>query len=77
MALRIGRVPYLHAEPLYVDMARRGLALTELTPRAIGVAAADGEIDAGPIPLVESFRLEEPHAGRSRVLYSQYAGRRE
>ena len=59
MALRIGRVPYLHAEPFYVDMARRGLALTELTPRAIAVAAANGEIDAGPVPLVDSFRLED------------------
>jgi len=59
MALRIGRVPYLAAEPFYVDMARRGLALIELTPRALGVAAANGEIDAGPVPLVESFRLED------------------
>jgi chorismate dehydratase len=59
MALRIARLPYLHAEPFYVDMARRGLALIELTPRAVGVAAANGEIDAGPVPLVESFRLED------------------
>jgi chorismate dehydratase len=59
MALRIGRVPYLHAEPFYVDMARRGLALTELVPRAVAVAAANGEIDAGPVPLVDCFRLED------------------
>jgi chorismate dehydratase len=59
MALRIGRVPYLHAEPFYVDMARRGLALTELVPRAVTVAAANGEIDAGPVPVVDCFRLEE------------------
>jgi chorismate dehydratase len=59
MTLRIGRVPYLHAEPFYVDMARRGLALTELVPRAIAVAAANGEIDAGPVPLVDCFRLED------------------
>jgi chorismate dehydratase len=59
MALRIGRVPYLHAEPFYVDMARRGLALTELVPRAVTVAVANGEIDAGPVPLVDSFRLED------------------
>src|SRR5262245_15345712 len=59
MALRIGHVPYLHAEPFYVDMTRRGLALTELTPRAIGIAAATGEIDAGPVPLVDSLRLED------------------
>jgi chorismate dehydratase len=59
MALRIGRVPYLHAEPFYVDMARRGLALTELVPRAVTVAAANGEIDAGPVPLVDCLRLED------------------
>jgi chorismate dehydratase len=59
MALRIGRIPYLHAEPFYFDMARRGLALTELTPRAVAVAAANGEIDAGPVPLLDGFRLED------------------
>jgi chorismate dehydratase len=59
MALRIGRLPYLHAEPFYVDMARRGLTLVELTPRAMGLAAANGDIDAGPVPVVESFRLQD------------------
>lgn len=66
MALRIGRVPYLHAEPFYFAMARLGMALYELVPGAIAVAAADGEIDAGPVPLVECFRLQdrfEPVAG--------------
>jgi chorismate dehydratase len=59
MALRIGRVPYLHAEPFYFDMERRGLTLYELVPRAVAVAAARGEIDAGPVPLVDCFRLED------------------
>ena len=59
MALRIGRVPYLHAEPFYFDMARRGLALIELVPQSIAVAAANGEIDAGPVPLVDYVRLED------------------
>ncbi len=74
--MRIGRVPYLHAEPFYVDMARRGLALTELVPRAIAVAAAHGEIDAGPVPLVDCFRLEDrfqPLAGFC-VASVQHAG---
>jgi chorismate dehydratase len=74
--LRIGRVPYLHAEPFYVDMARRGLALTELVPPAIAVAAAHGEIDAGPVPLVDCFRLEDrfqPLAGFC-VASVQHAG---
>jgi chorismate dehydratase len=59
MALRIGHVPYLNAEPFYVDMARRGMTLTELMPRAVGVAAANGEIDAALVPLVDCFRLED------------------
>lgn len=66
MALRIGRVPYLHAEPFYFAMARLGMALYELAPSAVAGAAADGEIDAGPVPLVECARLAdrfEPVAG--------------
>jgi chorismate dehydratase len=63
-------------------MARRDLALYDLVPRAVAVAAADGEIDAGPVPLVECFGLQdrfEPVAGfclasvqhtRSSLLYS-------
>jgi chorismate dehydratase len=59
MALRVGRVPSLNAEPFYIDMARRGLRLIELSPRALAVAALNGDIDAGPIPLVDGFRLED------------------
>jgi chorismate dehydratase len=66
MALRIGRIPALYAEPFYFAMARRGLMLHECVPRAVTVAAANGEIDAGPVPLVDCQRLEdrfEPVAG--------------
>ena len=66
MALRIGRVPYLHAEPFYFDMARRGMAFYELVPGAVAAAAANGAIDAGPVPLVDCLRLQdrfEPVAG--------------
>jgi len=59
MTLRIGYLPYLHAEPFYVDMRRRGLALVETVPRAVAVAAAHGDIDAGPVPLVDGSRLED------------------
>src|SRR5262249_40622261 len=82
MALRIGRVPALHAEPFYFAMARRGLALCECVPRTVAEAAAHGEIDAGPVPLGDCARLQdrfEPVAGfcmasvqraRSSLLYS-------
>jgi chorismate dehydratase len=66
MALRIGRVPYLHAEPFYFAMARRGMACYEFVPGAIAAAAANGVIDAGPVPLVDCCRLAdrfEPVAG--------------
>jgi len=66
MALRIGQVPYLYAEPFYFDMARRGMTLYELVPGAVASAAANGTIDAAPVPLVECVRLQdrfEPVAG--------------
>jgi chorismate dehydratase len=47
-------------------MARRGMVLHECVPRAVTAAAANGEIDAGPVPLVDCVRLEdrfEPVAG--------------
>jgi chorismate dehydratase len=40
-------------------MARRGIGLSEMLPSAIGSAAEQGEIDAGPVPLVDCFRLED------------------
>jgi chorismate dehydratase len=59
MAMRVGRVPYLHSEPFYFDMARRGIELYDMVPRALVSAAEGGEIDAGPIPLADCFRLED------------------
>ena len=47
-------------------MARRGMVLYECVPRAVAAAAANGAIDAGPVPLVDCARLEdrfEPVAG--------------
>ena len=66
MALCIGRVPYLYAEPFYFDMARRGMVFYECVPGTVAIAMANGAIDAGPVPLVDCFRLEgrfEPVAG--------------
>ncbi len=66
MAIKVGLVPYLHCEPFYFDMERRGIELVEMTPRAVATAIERGDIDAGPVPLVDCFRLEdriEPVAG--------------
>ena len=57
--MRVGRVPYLQAEPFYFDMLRRGIEVYELVPSAVAVAAEHREIDAGPVPLVDCFRLED------------------
>ena len=59
MVLRVGRIPYLHAEPFYFDMERRGIVLYEMVPSAIAAAVQDGEIDAGPVPVVDCFRLAD------------------
>ena len=59
MALRVGRIPYLHAEPFYFDMERRGIVLYEMVPSALAAAVTDGEIDAGPVPVVDCFRLAD------------------
>lgn len=58
MALKVGRIPFLSCEPFYFEMERRGIELYEVTPRAVAGAIANGEIDAGPMPLVDCFALE-------------------
>jgi len=40
-------------------MERRGLVLYEMVPSALAGAITDGDIDAGPIPVVDCFRLAE------------------
>ena len=59
MTMKVGRIPYLECEPLYFDMARRGIEIYQMVPSQLAAAAAAGEIDAGPVPLVDCFRLEE------------------
>ncbi len=59
MAIKVGRVPYLSSEPFYFDMVNRGIQLQDFLPGALGEAAAKGEVDACPVSLVDSFKLEE------------------
>jgi len=59
MTIKVGRVPYLDCEPFYFDMARRGIEMYDMVPSQLAAAAAAGEIDAGPVPLVDCFRLED------------------
>jgi chorismate dehydratase len=59
MTMKVGRIPDLECEPLYFDMARRGIEMSAMGPSQLAAAAAAGEIDAGPVPLVDCFRLED------------------
>ncbi|MDA0733040.1 MAG: menaquinone biosynthesis protein [Chloroflexi bacterium] len=59
MPITVGRVPYLHTEPFYFDMPRRGIELRDFMPSKMAAAAESGEIDAGLVPVVDAFRLED------------------
>jgi chorismate dehydratase len=54
--LRVGRIPYLNCEPFFYRLA--GVELTDLIPRRLGEAMAAGELDAGPLSLMDYVRLE-------------------
>ena len=56
--LRIGRIPYLNCEPFFARLG--GVELVALNPRRLGEAVAAGELDAGPLSLVDQLRLEGP-----------------
>jgi len=57
--IRIGRIPYLNCEPFYFGLNDDALELSSLVPRQLSRAAEQGEIDAGPLPVVDCFRLED------------------
>lgn len=77
--LRLGRIPYLNCEPFFAHLS--GFHLTELTPRPLGRAIAEGILDAGPLSLVDlldlgdrvtalPFGIATPGPARSVVLFS-------
>jgi len=54
--LRVGRIPYLNCEPFFHRL--EGVELVDLIPRRLGEAMATGELDAGPLSLMDYVRLE-------------------
>ncbi len=54
--MRVGRIPYLNSAPFYCGL--EGHALHDFVPRALGRALEAGDVDAGPLSLVDFFRLE-------------------
>ena len=59
MKTRVGKIPYLNSEPFYYRMVREDIELISLVPSDLSRAAEAGEIDAGPVPVVDCFRLED------------------
>ena len=58
--LRVARVPYLNTEPFFPeDLSTLPFTVVALPPRQLGEAALRGEIDAGPMAVVDYFRLSD------------------
>lgn len=57
MPIRVAQIPNLEYEAFYFDMERRGIELRSMESDAVADALARGEIDAGPVSLVDTFRL--------------------
>ena len=59
MAIKVAKIQQLNFEPFYVDMERRGIELHEYDPAAASEAAERGDVDAAPVSLLESIRMED------------------
>ena len=55
--LRVGRMPYLNSAVFYRFLPAGPWELTDMPPRAMASAVERGELQAGPLPVVEVFRL--------------------
>lgn len=58
MPINIGLMPYLNSVTFYLAMTPDKFNLVGLPPRAMTQAAADGKLDAGPIPVIGGMTLE-------------------
>jgi chorismate dehydratase len=59
MPIKVAHIPNLECEAFYFDMERRGIELLNLEPNAVTEALERGEVDAGPVPLVDTWRLTD------------------
>lgn len=55
--LRVGCMPYLNSEVFYRALPPEDFDLVAMPPRAMAAAVERGELDAGPLPVAEVFRL--------------------
>ena len=57
MPITVAHIPNLECEAFYFDMGRRGIELRTMEPTDVTDALDRGEVDAGPVSLVDTFRL--------------------
>ena len=57
MSITVAHIPNLECEAFYFDMERRGIELRNMEPNDVASALERGEVDAGPVSLVDAFRL--------------------
>jgi chorismate dehydratase len=57
--LRVAQIPFLNTVPFFLDWPREPFSLVQASPRQLGHLAAEGRLDAGPLPLVDYWKLEE------------------
>ena len=57
MPINVAHIPNLECEAFYIDMERRGIELRNLEPSEVTKALEKGEVDAGPVSLVDTFRV--------------------
>ncbi|HEX5132157.1 MAG TPA: menaquinone biosynthesis protein [Candidatus Krumholzibacteria bacterium] len=57
---RIGKIPYLNSILFFHRLENEpDVRLEPLVPRALSSAVAEGEVDAGPVPLVTTWEIED------------------
>ena len=62
MSLKIGKIPYLNSVLFYYGLEDDAtVSLDPLVPRALSGAAIERGVDAGPVPLVTCWDIEETY----------------
>lgn len=57
-SLRVARIRYLNTDPFFAGWEEGDFSFVSASPRQLGRWAAEGKLDAGPIPLVDYWKLE-------------------
>jgi chorismate dehydratase len=61
--IRLGQIPYLNCILFFHGLeGRSDVRLAPLVPSALSGAAMDGVVDAGPVPLVDTWEIDDAYA---------------